>query len=59
MLVPGALLALVTILLGVSAGPLFSFAEQAAASLLEPAGYIEAVLGANPPPVPTAISLQP
>jgi multicomponent Na+:H+ antiporter subunit D len=59
MLVPGAVLALVTILLGVSAGPLFSFAEQAAASLLEPAGYIEAVLGANPPPVPTAISLQP
>jgi multicomponent Na+:H+ antiporter subunit D len=41
---PIASLALVTILIGVLAGPLFAIAEAAAAELLDPTGYINAVL---------------
>lgn len=59
LLVPGVALALVTITLGVAAGPLFAYAEQAAASLMEPGAYIEAVLGPRPPSEPSTISMQP
>ncbi len=38
-------LALLTVLIGLGAQPVFVLAEQAAAQLLDPRGYIEAVLG--------------
>ncbi|NLV30596.1 MAG: Na+/H+ antiporter subunit D [Acidobacteria bacterium] len=44
-LVPIALLAVVTVLVGLAAGPVFGVAERAGAQLARPAGYIEAVLG--------------
>lgn len=48
-LLPVALLAAVTILVGLGAGPVFSVAERAGAQLARPAGYIEAVLGGGAP----------
>ena len=47
-----ALLALVTVTLGLGAGPMFSLAQTAAAGLLDPAAYLDAVLGAGNPPPP-------
>lgn len=44
---PAALLAAVTVCIGLGAGPLFAFSEAAAEQLLNPSGYIEAVLGAD------------
>jgi multicomponent Na+:H+ antiporter subunit D len=41
---PIILLAAVTVFAGLAAGPLFSLAEEAAGQLLNPAGYIEAVM---------------
>jgi multicomponent Na+:H+ antiporter subunit D len=42
---PSVLLATVTVLLGLGAGPAFRVAEEAAAQLLEPHAYVAAVLG--------------
>jgi len=47
-LLPIALLAAVTVVIGLGAGPVFALALQAGAQLMEPAGYIQAVLGATP-----------
>jgi multicomponent Na+:H+ antiporter subunit D len=44
-LLPVALLAAITVLVGLAAGPVFGVAERAGAQLAHPAGYIEAVLG--------------
>ncbi len=41
-------LALMTVLIGVAAQPIYELAEAAAEQLLNPVGYIEAVLGAKP-----------
>jgi multicomponent Na+:H+ antiporter subunit D len=38
-------LAAVTVLIGIFAGPVFTFAERTAGQLLDRDGYIEAVLG--------------
>lgn len=52
-----AALAVVTIGIGLAAGPLFELAETAAAGLLEPTAYLDAVLGAgNAPPPETAVT---
>lgn len=45
MLLPIATLALLTLIIGLTAEPLFALAMQAAEQLLNPAGYIQAVLG--------------
>jgi multicomponent Na+:H+ antiporter subunit D len=45
MLVPIATLAVITVVLGLAAGPVFVLTHQAAEQLLDPSGYIEAVLG--------------
>jgi multicomponent Na+:H+ antiporter subunit D len=45
MLVPTAVLAAATLAIGVAAGPLYEFSERAAADLLDPSGYLRAVLG--------------
>ena len=42
---PAAVLAVITVLIGLAAEPLFAAAESAAAELLDPAGYVHAVLG--------------
>jgi multicomponent Na+:H+ antiporter subunit D len=46
-LVPIAAFALMTLIIGLAAEPFFRFADQAAMQLLEPADYIQAVLGVN------------
>ena len=45
MVLPAVALAACTVLIGIFPGVFFSFAERAANQLIEPAGYIEAVLG--------------
>ncbi len=45
MLIPTAVLAAATLAIGVAAGPLYEFSERAAADLLDPSGYLRAVLG--------------
>ena len=45
MLVPCAALAVISVAMGLGAGPASEISERAAAELLHPAGYIEAVLG--------------
>jgi multicomponent Na+:H+ antiporter subunit D len=45
MLVPTAVLALLTLAIGVAAGPLYELADRAAGDLLDPTAYREAVLG--------------
>ena len=45
MVLPAVVLAVCTVLLGIFPGVFFTFAERAAAQLMEPAGYIHAVLG--------------
>jgi len=47
-----AALALVIITLGVAAGPLFDLARDASETLMNPAAYLEAVLGAPNPTTP-------
>ncbi len=47
-----AALALVTVAIGLAAGPLFGLAETAAEGLREPAAYLDAVLGAGNPATP-------
>ncbi len=42
-----AALALVSIAIAVAAGPLYDLAERAAADLLDPRGYIDAILGSD------------
>ncbi len=44
-LMPMTVLAILTVCIGVFAGPVFSLAQDAAAQLMNPAGYIHAVLG--------------
>lgn len=51
-LATSALLALVTVALGLAAGPLFVLAKDAAHTLHHPAAYLEAVLGAPNPTTP-------
>jgi len=46
--VPIVFLVACTVGLTVAAGPVFELAEQAAVQLMEPAGYVEAVLGGAP-----------
>jgi multicomponent Na+:H+ antiporter subunit D len=45
MLVPTAVLAVLTLAIGVAAGPLYELSERAAAELLDPTAYRTAVLG--------------
>ena len=45
MLVPTAVLAALTLAIGVGAGPLYDLSDRAAADLVDPNHYIEAVLG--------------
>lgn len=42
---PAVFLATLTVLIGLAAGPVFAVAEAAGNELLDPAGYIEAILG--------------
>ncbi len=44
LVLPGAAFALITVAIGLAGGGVFAFAERAAAQLLDPAGYIAAVL---------------
>ncbi|MFN8643850.1 MAG: Na+/H+ antiporter subunit D [Candidatus Binatia bacterium] len=44
---PAAGLGLLTVLMGVGAGPVIALAQEAAAQLLDPAAYVAAVLGAR------------
>lgn len=46
-------LGVVTVGIGLAAGPVFALAETAATGLLEPEVYLDAVLGTGNPPVPT------
>ncbi len=45
MVVPTAVLAALTIAIGVAAGPLYDLSERAAADLLDPSAYVSVVLG--------------
>jgi len=45
MLLPIATLAIMTVIIGIGAGPLYSTAEEAAVTLLDPLAYVEVVLG--------------
>ena len=47
-LYPIAVLAALTILIGLGAGPLFRFALQAGEQLMNPSIYIQAVMGGVP-----------
>jgi multicomponent Na+:H+ antiporter subunit D len=47
-LAPVLLLAGLTVLLGLLAGPVFGLVEHAAAQLLDPSAYLSAVLGGTP-----------
>lgn len=51
-LITSGSLALVTIVLGLAAGPVFQLAQDAAANLIDPAAYLEAVLGSDNPTAP-------
>jgi multicomponent Na+:H+ antiporter subunit D len=56
-IVSSAALGLVTVGIGLAAGPLFGLAETAARGLLEPHAYLDAVLGAgNPAPPETHVA---
>ena len=44
MLVPTAVLAALTLAIGLGAGPLYDLSDRAAADLIDPYNYIEAVL---------------
>ncbi len=50
MLLPIGALAAITLTIGLAAEPFVDFSMRAANQLLEPLGYMEAVLGAQPPP---------
>ena len=45
MVVPTALLAALTLAIGLAAGPLYELSQRAAADLLDPSGYVAEVLG--------------
>jgi multicomponent Na+:H+ antiporter subunit D len=45
MLAPTAVLAILTLAIGVGAGPLYDLSDRAAADLVDPAPYVQAVLG--------------
>lgn len=51
-LATSGMLAVVTIVLGIACGPLLQLAREASATLLDPASYLEAVLGPGNPPLP-------
>jgi multicomponent Na+:H+ antiporter subunit D len=59
MIGPAVGLALVTVVIGLAAQPLFSLAEMAAASLLDPTPYIDAVLGNAAMQAPPTVALEP
>lgn len=48
LLLPTATLVLLSVMLGIGAGPALDLAQRAAEQLLNPAEYVEAVLGARP-----------
>jgi NADH:ubiquinone oxidoreductase subunit 5 (subunit L)/multisubunit Na+/H+ antiporter MnhA subunit len=48
MLAPTAVLAALTLAIGLAAGPLYRYSDRAAADLVDPAGYRAAVLGTAP-----------
>lgn len=48
LLAPTIVLAVIAVVMGLLAGPLYGLAEQAAAQLLDPAGYVAAVIGGQP-----------
>ncbi|WP_425092036.1 Na+/H+ antiporter subunit D [Tropicimonas sp. S265A] len=45
MVLPIAVLAIMTVIIGIGAGPLYAVAEEAAVTLLDPLAYVEVVLG--------------
>lgn len=45
MVAPTAVLAALTLCIALAAGPVYAFSERAAADLLDPSGYVSAVLG--------------
>ncbi len=45
MIWPIATLAVMTVIIGIGAGPLYTTAEEAAVTLLDPLAYVEVVLG--------------
>jgi multicomponent Na+:H+ antiporter subunit D len=45
---PIIVLAAITVIVGLAAEPVFSLAFEAAEQLMNPAGYIQAVMGGNP-----------
>jgi multicomponent Na+:H+ antiporter subunit D len=45
MIGPIAVLAVMTVIIGLAAGPLYAVAEEAAITLLDPLAYVEVVLG--------------
>jgi multicomponent Na+:H+ antiporter subunit D len=49
MIVPTAVLALASISVSVFAGELYDVSERASIELLEPSGYVDAVLGESAP----------
>ena len=51
-LATSAALGLITIVLGLASGPVFALAKHAAAGLLDPQAYLEAVLGSGNPDIP-------
>jgi multicomponent Na+:H+ antiporter subunit D len=51
-IVASAMLAVVTVSIGLAAGPVYGLAERAAAGLFDRSAYIEAVLGSGNPGVP-------
>lgn len=51
-LATSAALGLITIVLGLASGPVFALATHAAAGLLDPQPYLEAVLGSGNPDIP-------
>jgi multicomponent Na+:H+ antiporter subunit D len=47
LLAPVAVLASITVIIGLWSGPFLALAEASAAELLDPAGYVRAVLGSG------------
>jgi multicomponent Na+:H+ antiporter subunit D len=49
MVAPTAVLAAATLAIGLAAGPLFALSQRAADDLVDPSGYVSAVLGSGAP----------
>jgi multicomponent Na+:H+ antiporter subunit D len=54
MLAPIAVLAALVVAMGIGFAPVFELSMRAAEDMLNPAGYIEAVLGPAPATIPAA-----